>query len=66
MKKLKVIRELPFGKVGDEFDVMDNGSIVVTYGKIGTPICRIWVYKMTKEGWLSDVNGDRRITERRK
>ena len=62
--KVRVKKELPFAKVGEEMPVNDEGKIFVRYGKNAHPVCKIWVDRMIEDGWLEEVREEESLKEK--
>lgn len=60
MKKIRVIKDLPFAKVGEEFDLNCDGELYIWSGRHTI----IMIEKMIKDGWLEWVEEPKTLEDK--
>ena len=66
MKKVRVIKEMPFAKVGDVFEIYDTAYVsnAIKPGKVAGMYEDLCVDSFIREGWLEYVEEEKSLEEK--
>ena len=63
MKKVRVLKEMPFAKVGEELDLNDNTPFWGYITKGGSSVCPS-IETLMNDGWLEWVEEEKRLEDK--